>query len=270
MFRDITIGQYYGVDSPIHRLDPRTKLGATILYVTLLFLVQDAIWYVPIAATVLMVYRMANIPLSYVFRGLRAIILLLCFTFFFRMTLTPGEELFRFWIFPITREGIQLAIRMTARIGLMIVGASLLSYTTTPRELADGMETGLSFMEKWGVPIHSMAVIVMIAFRFIPVLTEEMNILMDAQAARGAEFENCSVWKKTKNVCSLLMPLFFSTVRRSTDLAMAMEARGYQEGAETTRMYPLEYTATDKKATTFMWVFCVGIGVLMLITGILF
>ena len=94
--------------------------------------------------------------------------------------------------------------------------------------------------------------------------------LTDAQAARGAEFENCSVWKKTKNVCSLLMPLFFSTVRRSTDLAMAMEARGYQEGAETTRMYPLEYTAADKKATTFMWVFCVGIGVLMLITGILF
>ena len=101
-------------------------------------------------------------------------------------------------------------------------------------------------------------------------MIEEMNILMDAQAARGAEFENCSVWKKCKNVCSLLMPLFFSTVRRSTDLAMAMEARGYQEGAETTRMYPLEYTTADKKATTFMWVFCVGMGVLMLITGILF
>ena len=270
MFRDITIGQYYGVDSLIHALDPRTKLGATILYVTLLFLVQNPLWYIPITVTVLMVYRMANIPLSYVFRGLRAIIVLLCFTFFFRMTLTPGKELFRFWIFSVTQEGLLLAVKMTMRIGLMIVGASLLSYTTTPRELADGMETGLSFMEKWGIPIHSMAVIVMIAFRFIPVLTEEMNILMDAQAARGAEFENCSIWKKTKNVCSLLMPLFFSTVRRSTDLAMAMEARGYQEGAETTRMYPLIYTAADKKATTFMWVYCVGMAALMLITGILF
>ena len=270
MFRDITVGQYYGVDSPIHDLDPRTKLTATILYVVLLFLVQNPLWYIPITLTVLMIYRKANIPLSYLFRGLRAIIVLLCFTFFFRATLTAGRELFRFWIFTVTEEGLLLAVRMTMRIGLMIVGASLLSYTTTPRELADGMETGLAFMEKWGIPIHSMAVIVMIAFRFIPVMIEEMNILMDAQAARGAEFENCSVWKKTKNVCSLLMPLFFSTVRRSTDLAMAMEARGYQEGAETTRMYPLEYTAADKKATTFMWVFCVGMGVLMLATGILF
>lgn len=270
MFRDITVGQYYGVESPIHSLDPRTKLGATLLYVTLLFLVRNPLWYIPITVTVLLVYHKSNIPLSYLFRGLRAIIILLCFTFFFRSTLTAGKELFRIWIFTVTEEGILLAIRMTARIGLMIVGASLLSYTTTPRELADGMETGLSFMEKWGVPIHSMAVIVMIAFRFIPVLIEEMNILMDAQAARGAEFENCSVWKKTRNVCSLLMPLFFSTVRRSTDLAMAMEARGYQEGAETTRMYPLVYTDADKKATIFMWIYCVGMGVLMLITAIIF
>ncbi len=270
MFRDITIGQYYAVESPIHSLDPRTKLGATLLYVVLLFLVQNPLWYIPITVTVLLIYRKANIPLGYLFRGLRAIIVLLCFTFFFRMTLTPGEELLHFWIFAVTKEGIILAVRMTARIGLMIVGASLLSYTTTPRELADGMETGLSFMEKWGVPIHSMAIIVMIAFRFIPVLTEEMNILMDAQAARGAEFENCSIWKKCKNVCSLLMPLFFSTLRRSTDLAMAMEARGYQEGAETTRMYPLIYSAADKKATAFMWVYCVGMALLMLVTGILF
>ena len=111
MFRDITIGQYYGVDSLIHALDPRTKLGATILYVTLLFLVQNPLWYIPITVTVLMVYRMANIPLSYVFRGLRAIIVLLCFTFFFRMTLTPGKELFRFWIFSVTQEGLLLAVK---------------------------------------------------------------------------------------------------------------------------------------------------------------
>lgn len=268
--RDITIGQYYATESPIHSLDPRTKLVATILYVTLLFLVQNPLWYIPITLTVLLLYRTANIPISYLFRGLKGIIILLCFTFFFRMTLTQGEVLVRFWIFEITREGILLAIRMTVRIALMITGASLLSYTTTPRELADGLETGLAFMEKWGVPIHSMAIIVMIAFRFIPVMIEEMNILMDAQAARGAEFTNCSVWKKCKNVCSLLMPLFFSTLRRSTDLAMAMEARGYQEGAETTRMYPLIYTATDKKAKVYMWTYCVGMAALMLVTGILF
>lgn len=270
MFRDITVGQYYAVESPIHSLDPRTKLGATLMYVVLLFLVRNPLWYIPITITLLAVYRMANIPLGYLFRGLRAIILLLCFTFFFRMTLTPGRELLHFWIFTVTEEGILLAIRMTARIALMILGASLLSYTTTPRQLSDGMETGLSFMERLGVPIHSMAVIVMIAFRFIPVMMEEMNILMDAQAARGAEFENCSVWKKCKNVCSLLPPLFFSTLRRSADLTMAMEARGYQEGAETTRMYPLAYTDADKRAKIFMWAYCGGLAALMLITGILF
>ena len=264
MFRDITIGQYYAVESPIHKLDPRIKLMATLLYCILLFLVKHSLWYIPLALTVLFLYRRANIPFGFVIRGLRAVMLLLGFTFFFRMTLTSGQVLVRLWIFDITREGIYEAIRMTARIALMILGASLLSYTATPREMADGMETGLSFLERFGIPIHSMAVIVMIAFRFIPVMIEEMNILMDAQAARGAEFENCSVWKKCKNVCSLLMPLFFSTVRRSTDLAMAMEARGYQEGAETTRMHPLIYDAADRKAKAVMWIYFVVLGALLL------
>lgn len=258
MFRDITIGQYYAVDSPVHKLDPRVKLMGTLLYCVLLFLVKNPIWYLPLAVTVLLLYRAANIPLGFVLHSLRGVLLLLCFTFFFRLTLTSGQVLLRLWIFDITREGVVEAVRMTARIALMILGASLLSYTATPREMADGMETGLSFLERFGIPIHSMAVIVMIAFRFIPVMIEEMNILMDAQAARGAEFENCSVWKKCKNVCSLLMPLFFSTVRRSTDLAMAMEARGYQEGAETTRMYPLIYDAADRRARILMWS-CFGV-----------
>ncbi len=265
MIRDITIGQYYAAESPIHALDPRTKLVALLLYVVLLFMVQNPLWYILIGGTLLLLYRLANIPFGYMMRGLKTIILLLCFTFFFRMTLTPGVEIARFWVFTITEEGILKAIRLTVRIALMITGASLLSYTSTPRELSDGLEKGMSFMEKFGVPIHSMAVILMIAFRFIPIMIEEMNILMDAQAARGAEFEKCSVWKKCKNVISLLMPLFFSTVRRATDLAMAMEARGYQEGAPTTRMYPLVYGELDKKAKVIMWAYFVVMFVLLII-----
>ena len=266
--RDITIGQYYPADSTIHDLDPRTKLVATLVYITMLFFVRQPLWFIPIAATLVAVYKLAKIPLSYLFKGLRGILLLLCFTFFFRMTLTPGTPITSFWVFTITEEGIQLAIRMTSRIALMIAGASLLSYTSTPRELSDGLEVGLSFLEKFGIPIHSMAVILMIAFRFIPIMIEEMNILMDAQAARGAEFENCSVWTKCKIVFSLLMPLFFSTVRRSTDLAMAMEARGYRgDDTPTTRMYPMVYSAADRKARVIMWVYFFGMLLLMWLVG---
>ena len=261
--KEFTIGQYYAADSPIHHMDPRTKLMATLVYIVVLFLVKNPIWYIPIFIILLLLYRYAKVPFGYFLKGLRGIALLLFFTFTMRLLCTPGTEITKFWIFIITEEGVQKAIRLTVRIALMITGASLLSYTTTPRALADGLEKGLSFLEKVGVPIHSMAVIIMIAFRFIPVLTEETNILMEAQKARGAEFENCSIWKKCKNICMMLFPLFLSTVRRSTDLAMAMEARGYRENHPTTRMYPLIYKKTDKVAYALMYGYAVVMVVLM-------
>ena len=263
--KELTIGQYYAADSTVHRLDPRTKLMATLVYIFVLFMVQNPIWYLPVCVTLLLLYRYAKVPFGYFFKGLRGIVLLLFFTFTMRLLCTPGTEITSFWIFVITEEGVQKAIRLTVRIALMISGASLLSYTTTPRALADGLEKGLSFLEKVGVPIHSMAVIIMIAFRFIPVLTEETNILIEAQKARGAEFENCSIWKKCKNICMMLFPLFLSTIRRSTDLAMAMEARGYRENHPTTRMYPLIYTKTDKVAYILMYSYAVLIVVLMFV-----
>ena len=263
--KELTIGQYYAADSLIHTLDPRTKLMATLVYVFILFMVKEPVWYIPIFLTLLLLYRFANIPFGYFLRGLRGILLLLFFTFAMRLLCTPGTEITTFWIFAITEEGIKKAIRLTARIALMITGASLLSYTTTPRALADGMEKGLSFLEKFGVPIHSMAVIVMIAFRFIPILTEETHILMEAQKARGAEFENCSIWKKSKNICMMLFPLFLSSIRRATDLAMAMEARGYRDNHPTTRMNPLVYKKEDKIAYVLMVTYAVIIVVLMYI-----
>lgn len=255
MIRDITIGQYYAEESVIHRLDPRTKMAGVLVYIVILFLVQNPFWYIGCLAVILILYRLARIPYFYLMKGLRGILLLLVFTFFFRLISTPGTEIAHFWIFTITGEGIYKAIRMTARIALMIVGASLLSYTSTPRKMADGLEKAFSFLEKVKVPIHDMAVIVMIAFRFIPIMLEEMNILMDAQAARGVEFEKCSVFRKCKNVGSLLMPLFLSTVRRASDLAMAMEARGYTGEHQTSRMNPLIYKKEDYIAYAVILVF---------------
>lgn len=245
MIRDITIGQYYAEESVIHRLDPRTKMAGVLIYIVILFLVQDPLWYLGCLAVILILYRLAKIPYSYLMKGLRGILVLLIFTFFFRLISTPGTEIARVWIFTVTEEGVHKAIRLTARIALMIVGASLLSYTSTPRKMADGLEKAFSFLEKIKVPIHDMAVIVMIAFRFIPIMLEEMNVLMDAQAARGVEFEKCSVFRKCRNVGSLLMPLFLSTIRRASDLAMAMEARGYTGEHKTSRMNPLTYKKED-------------------------
>ena len=246
--RDITIGQYYPKESVIHQLDPRTKLMGTLVYIIVLFLVKNPLWYLVCLGIILLLYRLANVPFSYFLRGLRGIAILLIFTFFFRMVCTPGKAVAEFWIFTVTQEGIHKSICLTSRIALMITGASLLSYTTTPRVMADGLEKSFSFLEKIKVPIRDMAVIVMIAFRFIPIMIEETNALMDAQAARGAEFEHCSVLKKCKNVFSLLVPLFLSSVRRSSDLAMAMEARGYGGDRPSSRMYPLIYKKKDKIA----------------------
>lgn len=250
--RDITIGQYYPSESVVHSLDPRTKLMGTFLFIVTLFITKNPWWYIPSFILVLAVYRLAKVPFGYLLKGLRGIIILLLFTFFFRMTITSGEVFARLWIFEFTWEGLRVAIRMTSRIALMIVSASLLSYTSTSRMLADGLERSCRFLEKMHVSVHEMALIVMIAFRFIPVMIEEMNNLMDAQASRGVEFKHCSVAKKCKNIYSVLVPLFLSTVRRSSDLAMAMEARGYRGEGPTTKMYPLVYTKADRIAYGFM------------------
>lgn len=257
MVRDITIGQYYAEDSAVHALDPRTKLMGVLVYVISLFIVNNPLVYLAFLGLLLFLYRLAKVPLSYLLKGLKGIIILLIFTFFFRLVCTPGTEIAHVWIFSVTREGVTKAVSLTARIALMIAGASLLSYTTTPKAMADGLERAFSFLEKIHIPIHDMAVIVMIAFRFIPIMLEEMNVLMDAQAARGVEFDKCSVFKKCKNVFTLLMPLFLSTVRRSSDLAMAMEARGYSGDRPMSRMFPLTYNKGDKIAYAGMGVFLI-------------
>ena len=260
MIRDITIGRYYDSESVIHRMDPRTKLMGVLVYIISLFLVKNVWWYLGCLIVMLVLYRLARVPVGYLLKGLRGILVLLCFLF--RMLYTPGDAVASVWIFTITKQGIWKAVQMTARIALMITGASLLSYTSTPKELADGLEKAFSGLGKIGVPVHEMAVIVMIAFRFIPIMLEELNVLMDAQAARGARFEEGNVVEKCKGVMTLLFPLFLMTVRRSSDLAMAMEARCYHGGEGRTKMKPLHYEKRDRLSYLILFVFLAAMIVL--------
>ena len=234
MIRDITIGRYYDSESVIHRMDPRTKLMGVLVYIISLFLVKNVCWYIGCLIVMLVLYKAAGVPFGYLLKGLRGILLLLCFTFLFRMLYTPGDPVVQVWIFTITKQGILKAVQMTARI------ISVLEF------VVDGLEKAFSGLEKTGIPVHEMAVIVMIAFRFIPIMLEELNVLMDAQAARGAKFEDGNILEKCKGVMTLLLPLFLLTVRRSSDLAMAMEARGYTGSGKTSRMYPLVYKKEDR------------------------
>lgn len=252
MFRDITIGKYYNSNSCIHSLDPRTKLFALLVYIISIFIIKNPIIFLPVIIVTLVLYRVAKIPFKYLTKGLSGIIILLLFTFFFRLVITPGNVVFSFWKFEITDNGIVVAIRLTLRIALMITGASLLSYTSTPRELSDGLEKSLGILKKIKVPINEMAIMTMIAFRFIPIMIDEVNIIMDAQASRGVEFEHVGIVKKCKNTFAIVVPLFLSTLRKSSDLAMAMEARGYKGDGMTSKMNPLVYTAQDKYAYLFI------------------
>ena len=244
--RSITLGQYYRVESPIHKLDPRVKLAVTLIYVISLFFVEGFIGYL-VAAVFMAVYiRMSNVPFSFIVRGLKPIIFLLLFSVVFNLFLTSGEVLVQFWIFRITREGVELAVFMAIRLILLIIGSSMMTYTTTPNQLTDGLEKSLGFLRKVNFPIHEISMMMSIALRFIPILVEETDKIMKAQTARGADFEEGSLIQRAKNLIPLLVPLFISAFRRATDLAMAMEARCYHGGDGRTKMKPLRYQHRDK------------------------
>ena len=248
MLRDITIGKYYNKASVIHQMDCRTKLAGTLLYIIALFFVENPIVYIPCLVYLLILYRLAAIPWSYILKGLRGFALLLLFTFVFQSLITDGRALFSIGIFTVSQEGLLKAVRLVSRIVLMVLMASLLAYTTTPKQMAAGLEKSLGFLEKIKVPVYEMAMMVSIAFRFIPVFIEEVNIIMDAQASRGVDFHSGNVVKRMGKVMPLVVPLFVSAIRRSADLAMAMEARGYTDAGSRTRYRELVYTSKDRTA----------------------
>ncbi len=245
MLRDITIGQYYQTESVVHRMDPRVKLGGTLLFIISLFCFQNIWGYVVAASFLAIVIKCSNVPFKFMIKGMRGILFLLLITVFFNLFLTPGEALITVWKLTITKEGLWLAFTMAVRLTLLIIGSSVMTLTTTPNNLTDGMERMLRPLRIFKVPVHEVAMMMSIALRFIPILLEETDKIMKAQIARGADFESGNLIKKAKALVPLLVPLFISAFRRANDLAMAMEARCYRGGDGRTKMKPLIYHKRD-------------------------
>lgn len=245
MLRDITIGQYYPVDSAIHRLDPRVKLAGTLIYIISLFVAHNAASYLIASLFLAGVILLSRVPVSYIVRGLKAIVILLLISVSFNLFLTPGEVIWHFGVLKLTREGVRTAGMMALRLVYLVVGSSLMTLTTTPNQLTDGMEKGLGGLNRFHVPVHEISMMMSIALRFIPILVEETDKIMRAQMARGADFESGNLMKRVKGMIPLLVPLFISAFRRATDLAMAMEARCYRGGSGRTKMKPLRYQGRD-------------------------
>ena len=263
MLKDITLGQYYQTESVIHRLDPRVKLVGTICYIISLFLVNNVWGYLVAALFLAVMIKLSKVPFKFMVKGMKAIIFLLMLTVVFNMFLTPGEALISVWKLTITKEGLKLAIMMAVRLTFLIIGSSIMTLTTTPNNLTDGMENLMNPLRKFKVPVHEIAMMMSIALRFIPILMEETDKIMKAQIARGADFESGNIIKKAKALGPVLVPLFISAFRRANDLAMAMEARCYRGGDGRTKMKPLIYKKADRVGYVVLALYlllCLSIG----------
>ena len=248
MLRDITIGQYYPTGSVIHRMDPRVKLFGTLVFLISVFAYKGIVGFAIVTLFLAALIGISQVPFRYMIKGLRAIVILMLITALFNLFLTPGEVLIQIWKLKITKEGAMSAIRMAIRLTYLILGTSLMTLTTTPNQLTDGLEKALRPLAKIHVPVHEIAMMMSIALRFIPILVEETDKIMKAQMARGASFDEGNIIKKAKSLIPLLVPLFVSAFRRANDLAMAMEARCYNGGDGRTKMKPLRYQSLDYKA----------------------
>ncbi|MGX8797197.1 energy-coupling factor transporter transmembrane component T family protein [Fusibacter sp. JL298sf-3] len=251
MLRDITIGQYYSAESPIHKMDPRFKILASIMYLVSLFLVENLWAYTVVVAFIGTCIFLSKVPLKFILRGLKPILMLIIFAFLINMFLTPGEgaPLVHVGFVKIYAKGLERAFFMAFRLILLIMGTSLLTLTTSPIELTDGIEHLLTPFKRIGLPAHELAMMMTIALRFIPTLLEETDKIMKAQMARGADFESGNLVNRAKALIPLLVPLFISAFRRADDLAMAMEARCYRGGEGRTRLKVLRYTKLDAIGT---------------------
>ena len=257
--RDITLGQYYPGESWIHRLDPRVKIIATLLYIVALFVVQDFIGFAIAAAALAAVVIISKVPLSFILRGLKPVFLIISFTLIINMFMIKGEVLVSFWFLEITKEGLRTAIFMAIRLILLVIGSSLLTLTTKPISLTDGIEALLSPFKKIGVPAHELAMMMTIALRFIPTLMEETDKIMKAQQARGADFETGNLMSRAKALIPILVPLFISAFRIAQDLAMAMEARCYGSDIKRTRMNGMKLAKRDLAASLLYIAFLAAI-----------
>ena len=256
MLKDITLGQYFPGDTLAHRLDPRTKLLATVLYIIAIFLAKGPIAYGVLILTLIVSVRISRVGARALFRGLKPVLFIIAFTAVLNLFYTPGTVIAQLWIFRVTREGVITAIAMMLRISLLIMGTFLLTYTTSPIRLTDGLEDLLGPLKKLGVPVHELAMMMSIALRFIPTLIEETDKIMSAQRARGADFESGNLLQRAKALIPLLVPLFVSAFRRADELATAMECRCYHGGEGRTKLHVLRYETRDYLTLAFYAALC--------------
>ena len=258
MLKDITLGQYFPGNSVVHRLDPRTKLMMLVVYIIALFCAVSWVSYAVVLAFLAMTIIVSTIPLKSLFRGMKPLILILVFTGVLNLFFTEGKTvLVSFWRITITLEGVVRAILMVARILMLISGTFLLTYTTSPISLTDGLESLLGPLKVLRLPVHELSMMMCIALRFIPTLIEETDKIMSAQKARGADFETGSLLERVKALVPILVPLFISAFRRADELATAMECRCYQGGEGRTKMKLLRFSYFDFVA--------LGIGIALIV-----
>ena len=249
---DITLGQYYPGNSFIHRLDPRTKILTTMLLIVAVFLANSAIGYGALCAMVLFIIAMSGLPFMLVLRSVKPLLFIIVLTLALHALMGQGEHVLYQWKFiTVTEEGLRLGVQMAMRLILLLMISSILTFTTSPIVLTDGIEALLRPFRVIGVPAHELAMMMTIALRFIPTLMEETDRIIKAQTARGADFSGGNLLVKAKNMLPILVPLFISAFRRADDLAIAMEARCYRGGEGRTRMHQLAYRAGDVLAFVF-------------------
>ena len=241
MLKDITLGQYFPGNTVVHRLDPRTKLLMTLLYIVALFLCKWFVSYGLMLVFLLTAILLSKIRPKALFKGLKPLIIIIAFTAIINLFYTDGQVLVEFWIFKITREGLQNAFFLVLRIMMLVMGTFLLTYTTSPIALTDGLESLLSPLKKLHFPVHELALMMSIALRFIPTLIEETDKIISAQKARGADFETGNIFRRAKALIPILVPLFVSAFRRADELATAMECRCYHGGEGRTKLKQLKY-----------------------------
>ena len=246
MLKDITIGQYFPGTSPIHRMDPRGKIIFMAIYIVELFLAGNLQAMAVSALFILCCYKISGIPIKMMLKSIKPVIMLIVFTGVLNMLFVDGNVLFQFGFIRITDQGVFYAIVMAVRIICLIAGTTLLTYTTSPIVLTDGLGRLMEPLNKLHVPVHEISMMMSIALRFIPILSEETDKIMKAQMARGADFESGNLVQRAKSMIPILVPLFVSAFRRATDLAMAMEARCYRGGSGRTKMKPLHYERRDR------------------------
>lgn len=257
MIREMTLGQYYKADSILHKLDPRVKLLGTLLFVITLFFPKSLLSLGIATVFLILIVKFSKVPVSMMIRGVKPLFIIICFSAIINMISVSGDILVKIGPITIAKQGLWMAFYLVVRLVYLVIGSSVMTFTTTPNQLADGLEKGFHFLKKVHVPVHEIAMMMSIALRFIPILTEELDKIMKAQMSRGVDFESGNILERGKKLIPVLVPLFIAAIRRASDLAMAMDARCYNGGEGKTRLHPLIYEKRDYIAYGIMLLYVV-------------